>query len=180
LHTVELMSYAAEFVGPPEHADPATLAEPAEPAGRAGPTEPAGSPAAPQRPPGTRRVSSRGVTARGVVVLILATTLLAGLAGRVIVGHRTGLFGLVFALSSAVGALVVRRRDLPAAMVAPPLLYCVLIVAMSLVDRGGLAGGLTSQIGVYVGTAFVTGAPAIWSGSLLAAGIGWYRLRTRG
>jgi hypothetical protein len=114
-----------------------------------------------------------------VVSIILVATFLAGLLDMAISGHRGHLFGVVFVASSAVGAVIVRRRGLPTAMIAPPLVYCLLIIVMSLIDRGGLAGGFRTTVVFYIGNAFVTGAPAIWSGTVLACLIGWYRLRRR-
>lgn len=133
-------------------------------------------------PRGTPRPNKRapGLTGRGVCVLIAAATFVGGLIDLAVSGHRSHLFGVLFAVTSALGALAVRKRDLRVAMVAPPLLYCVLIFVMSLIDQGGLTGGLLTREGFYLGNAFVTGAPAIWTGSLLAAGIGWYRLRETG
>jgi hypothetical protein len=119
----------------------------------------------------------RGVTARGVVVLIVVATGLVGGTEIAAGGHRGHLFGIVFAVASGVGALVARRRDLPAAMIAPPLIYCVLIAAMSLLDTKGATGSLSNRTAVYLATAFATGAPAIWAGTAAAAVIGWWRLR---
>jgi len=132
-------------------------------------------PKTPQASPATRRPP--GVTGRGVVVLIFVATLVGGLLDMMISGHRGHMFGVVFAVASALGALGVRRRDLRTAMLAPPLEYCVLIGVMSLIDQGGLSGGLATREAFYLGNAFVTGAPAIWVGTALACGIGWYRLR---
>jgi hypothetical protein len=132
-------------------------------------------PKTPQASPATRRPP--GVTGRGVVVLIFVATLVGGLLDMMISGHRGHMFGVVFAVASALGALGVRRRDLRTAMVTPPLVYCVLIGVMSLIDQGGLSGGLATREAFYLGNAFVTGAPAIWVGTALACGIGWYRLR---
>lgn len=110
-------------------------------------------------------------------MLIFVVTAFTGLVDMAIVGHRGAAFGVVFAIASAAGALVVRPRDLPTAMVAPPLLYCILIALISLVDRGGLAGGPLTTEAYYIGNAFVTGAPAIWIATALACAIGWYRKR---
>jgi Domain of unknown function (DUF6542) len=118
---------------------------------------------------------TRGATGRGVIALIVVMTALGGLADLAISGHRGHLFGVLFAVSSAVGALVVRRRDLPTAMIAPPLLYCVLIAAMSTVDQTGLTGRFVGREAFYLGNAFVTGAPAIWIGTALSVAIGGYR-----
>jgi hypothetical protein len=136
----------------------------------------------PQMPTPSRRarvVSGRGVTGRGVVVLILVVTAVVGISEIALSGHRGHFFGIAFVVSSAAGALVVRRRDLRVAMIAPPLLYCVLIALISLVDTSGGAGGLVDREAVYLADAFVTGAPTIWIGSVAAALIGVYRLRAK-
>ena len=110
-------------------------------------------------------------------MLTLLGTGLVGLAEVAIAGHRGHAFAVAFVVTSAVGALVVRRRDLPTAILAPPLLYCVLIVAMSAVDTSDETGGFLTREGVYVGNAFVTGAPAVWAGTTAAVVIAWYRRR---
>ncbi len=160
-------------------ATPAAAVTPAaEPAAAAAP-EPVGSlPKAfnPRRSAApTRRAP--GLTDRGVCVLIALATFLGGMIDMATSGHRGHLFGVLFVIASALGALAVRKKDLRVAMIAPPLLYCALIFVMSLIDQAGLTGGRLTREAFYLGNAFVTGAPAIWSGSLLAAAIGWYRLR---
>jgi len=130
-----------------------------------------------QRRPAAGVISGRGVTGRGIVVLILFVTGIVGLIEVALAGHRGHGFAIAFVVASAVGALVVRRRDLPTAMISPPLLYCVLIVAMSAVDKNDETGGFLTREGVYVGNAFVTGAPAVWAGTGAAVLIGWYRYR---
>jgi len=137
--------------------------------------EPAARPLAGHPP--ARRSSARGVTGRGVVVLILVLSAVVGLLDVVIGGHRGHLFAIAFVASSIAGALLVRRRDISTAMIAPPLIYCVLIGALSLIDTKDLTGGLATREGFYIANAFVTGAPTIWTGTAAAALIGWYRLR---
>ena len=82
-----------------------------------------------------------------------------------------------FIFTSAVGALVVRRRDLPTSIFAPPLLYCVLITALSVVDTHDQSGGFITRKAIYIGNAFVTGARTLWIGTVIAAAIVWYRHR---
>jgi hypothetical protein len=142
----------------------------------AGPAAPAGAETQ-TRPQAGRVVSGRGVTGRGVVVLILVMTGLAGLLEVAFAGHRGAAFAFVFIFTSAVGALVVRRRDLPTSIFAPPLLYCVLITALSVVDTHDQSGGFITRKAVYIGNAFVTGAPTLWTGTVIAAAIVWYRHR---
>jgi hypothetical protein len=110
---------------------------------------------------------------------VLLGTAAIGIVELVIVGHRGHLFGVAFAVAAAVGALVVRRRDLPAAMIAPPLLYCVLIGVFSLIDTTDTTGSFLSRRTTYLAIGFVTGAPALWIGTAAAVAIGWYRLRVR-
>ena len=129
------------------------------------------------RPQPGRVVSGRGVTGRGVVVLILILTGLVGLLEVAFAGHRGAAFAVAFVLTSAVGALVVRRRDLPTSIIAPPLLYCVLIAALSLVDTHDQSGGFITRKAVYIGNAFVTGAPTLWAATAAAVAIAWYRRR---
>ena len=165
----------------PETAAPETAeADPAAPAGAstAAPAD-ASTQARPQagRVAAGSVVSGRGVTGRGVVVLILILTGLVGLLEVAFAGHRGAAFAFVFVFTSAVGALVVRRRDLPTSIVAPPLLYCVLIAALSIVDTHDQSGGFMTRKAIYIGNAFVTGAPTLWAGTAAAAAIVWYRHR---
>jgi hypothetical protein len=161
------------------HPDPVTSRPAAPKLAAAEPAAPATPAAASNqgRPQAGRVVSGRGVTGRGVVVLILILTGLVGLLEVAFAGHRGAAFAVAFVLTSAVGALVVRRRDLPAAIIAPPLLYCVLIAALSVVDTHDQGGGFITRKAIYVGNAFVTGAPTLWTGTLAAAAIVWYRHR---
>ena len=129
------------------------------------------------RPQAGHVVAGRGVTGRGVVVLILILTGLVGLLEVAFAGHRGAAFAFVFVFTSAVGALVVRRRDLPTSIVAPPLLYCVLIAALSIVDTHDQSGGFITRKAIYIGNAFATGAPTLWAGTAAAAAIVWYRHR---
>ena len=140
------------------------------------PHQPARS-ATPTRPSAARVVSGRGVTGRGVIVLTLFGTAIVGLLGVAISGHRGAPFAIAFVATCAIDALVVRRRDIRTAMVAPPLLFCALIIVISAFDTQGETGGFVSREGLYLGNAFVTGAPTLWAGTAAAVVIGWYRRR---
>jgi hypothetical protein len=180
---------AADSV-PEAVAERAAIVEPEAPvAHRAAivePAEPVRSPGAQARPSSGpsgravtgRAVAGRGVTGRGVVVLILGVSAVVGLLEVIVGGHRGPVFAFAFIVASGVSALVVRRRDIPTAMIAPPLIYCVLIVLLSLFDTKDISGGLATREAFYIANAFVTGAPTIWTGTIAAVLIGWYRLRT--
>jgi len=128
----------------------------------------------PPRPTHTRV----GVTGRGVVVLIFVVTAVVGAAAVLAGGHRGHAFGIAFIVTAALGAALVRRKDIATAMIAPPLLYCLLVALMSFLDTKDQTGGFLTRKAVYIADAFITGAPAIWAGTALAVGIGWYRRRS--
>lgn len=115
------------------------------------------------------------LTGRGAVLLLTGATVLAGLVGIGLAGHRTGLFGLVFTVVAAVCAALVRRRDLATTVIAPPIVYCVALLLISFIDAGRFAGGLASREVVYLADAFVTGAPAIWAGTAAAGVVAVWR-----
>ena len=133
--------------------------------------------AAVNRPPKPNRARV-GVTGRGVVVLIFVVTAVVGAAAVMAGGHRGHVFGIAFVVTAALGAALVRRKDVATAMIAPPLLYCLLVALMSFIDTKDQTGGFLTRKAVYIADAFITGAPAIWTGTALAIGIGWYRRRS--
>jgi hypothetical protein len=141
----------------------------------ADPTSAASAATQPRPQTAGRVVSGRGVTGRGVVVMIVILTGLVGVLEVAFAHHRGAAFAIAFVLTSAIGALVVRRRDLPTSIIAPPLLYCVLIVALSVIDTHDQSGGFLTRKAVYIGNAFITGAPTLWAGTAAAAAIAWYR-----
>lgn len=164
---------AAPGAAPPKTAATETTgADPAAPVGPSPQVRPQAG-----RVASGRVVSGRGVTGRGIVVLTLLLTGLVGLLEVAFADHRGAAFAFVFVFASAVGALVVRRRDLPTSIFAPPLLYCVLIAALSVIDTHDQSGGFIARKAIYIGNAFVTGAPTVWAGTAAAAAIVWYRHR---
>ena len=117
--------------------------------------------AAVNRPPRPTRARV-GITGRGIVVLIFVVTAVVGAAAVLAGGHRGHAFGIAFIVTAALGAALVRRKDITTAMIAPPLLYCVLVVLMSFIDTKDQSGGLITRKAVYIADAFIAGAPAIW------------------
>jgi hypothetical protein len=156
---------AAERPEPLASARPATAVRPATPVRAAAPV---------RRPAAAAR--SLGLTARGAATVMLVTTLLAGGADLVISGHRGHLFGLGFVFSAALAASGVRRRDLWAAAIAAPFVYCMAIGLISLVDNA-TGGGFATREALYLGNAFVTGTPAMWAGTAIAVAVGVQRRR---
>ena len=101
-----------------------------------------------------------------------------GILGLVLVALTDGLgivFQVAFVALAAFGALRVRRTDLLAAFIVPPLAYASAIVVASpaLGITGGFFVGITANLGTYLST----GAPWLFLGTFLAFGIAVYRGR---
>jgi len=132
------------------------------------------APGAAGRPLPRKRVS---LTGRGAVLCVFIVTLLAGLADMAISGHRGGIFSVGFVVVATGSASLVRRRDLAASVIAPPLVYCVVVGLISIAGSGGSTGGLLTREGVTFATSFITGTPWLWLGSAGAAAVAWWRAR---
>lgn len=113
---------------------------------------------------GPRKVGSPGLTVAGVVLVVLVGSLV-GLLVDAMTGTGLGwIFGLFFAAASAYGAARVRRSDLAAGVIVPPLVFAVLVGLYFLVTG---SGGLKTQVldGVV---ALIDQGPQLWLGTGLA------------
>jgi hypothetical protein len=86
------------------------------------------------------------------------------------------LFQLAFIVVAVVGALKVRRSELLAAFIVPPLAYAGAIVIAS--PALGISNGLIVGIGTDLGSYLATGAPWLFLGTLLAFALAVWRGRT--
>jgi hypothetical protein len=125
---------------------------------------------------------SGGVSLPGLGA-VLVLLILGGVGGAVDVfwhGNTSRLFDVVFVVACVIAALLVRHGSLAVAVVAPPLVYVLLVVAIDQFVALPAGGGWLIRQLVAAGDALVTGAPAIWLGTALAAIIvGLRKLRTR-
>ena len=144
------------------------LSVPGEP-GTPSVSGPAAKPAAAQRTPSVRARSAvqrsrppgaPGLTAPGVVVIVFAGSLV-GLLLDVFTGGGVGwLFGGIFVATSAYAAFQVRRADRAAAIIAPPLVFAVLVMADKFVGTTGDA--LAKSVGAL--NALLDYGPMLWIG----------------
>jgi hypothetical protein len=106
-----------------------------------------------------------GLTAPGVAVVVLAGTLVGLIIDRFTVDSGM-VFGVAYVLSCGYAALQVRRRDLVAALVIPPLIFAVLVTGRALVnpDTSPTMSARTLQVASDLATL----APAVWIGTALA------------
>lgn len=126
------------------------------------------------------RRSARGsgrLSGAGVVVLLLLIAGAGGAADALINDGLGRVFDVVFVVACVLTALMVRHGTLATAVVAPPIVYAVLVVVLDVFVIRPSGGWVSGQV-VAAGDALVTGAPAIWLGTALAAAIvGLRRLR---
>lgn len=109
-------------------------------------------------------------------VALLVVVAAAGLVADRLLDARGLLAGTAFAAGAVLAAGRVRRERLAVAVVAPPLVYALL--ALALAAWQGLARGVL-QVGADAATQVVLGAPALVGGTLLALLIVLGRRRAR-
>jgi hypothetical protein len=127
-------------------------------------------------PRAQRSSARRTITGIG---LFLLEAIPLGLVGFILAWITDGLgivFQLVFIGLAAYGALRVRRRDLLAAFIVPPLAYAAAIVIAS--PALGITGGLIVGLATNVGSFLAVGAPWLFLGTAIAFGIAVWRGRT--
>lgn len=113
------------------------------------------------------RTSSRGpgLPWPGVVVLVVVVTGVGVVVDR-FVSHRLGLGAAVaYVIAAVLVALLVCRRDLVSAVVAPPVMFALIVAAARIVAKGWQ--GVTGT-GLRVATELALLAPGLWIGTALA------------
>lgn len=83
------------------------------------------------------------------------------LAGAALFGGISLFPNLVFALTCIYGALRIRRTDLLAAVIVPPLVYAVSVLIAGLALQGS-SGGLLLNLAATLGEYLAVGAPWIF------------------
>ncbi len=111
-----------------------------------------------------------GLSTAGVIVIVLAASVVGLLIGSFTGGGIGWIFGVFFVAASAYAALTVRRPDRWAAVITPPIVFAILILAHSIADGGGLA-----TIAVKTANDLLTYGPILWIGTGVAAAIVGFR-----
>jgi hypothetical protein len=111
-----------------------------------------------------------GLSAAGVVVIVLAGSTVGMIIDAVTGGGIGWIFGAFFILSSLYAALQVRTRDRLSAAIVPPLVFALLILVNGVANGGGLA-----TIAVKTANDLLTYGPMLWIGTGLACAVVGYR-----
>jgi hypothetical protein len=113
----------------------------------------------------------------GLILVEFVPTATVALAAAAIVGGIGLLPNLVFAVVCIFGALRIRRSDLLAAVIAPPLVYAASLVVAGFALRGK-SGGLLLNLGATLGEYLAVGAPWLFGVTLVCLVIVIVRGRT--
>lgn len=110
------------------------------------------------------------LTAPGVFLVVAVPTMVAAALDAALTGSVRWIFGLVFVAASFRAATLVRRRDLLAAVIVPPIAYCAgLLVAVQCgVLRAG--GGLVDDL-ASIGALLALKPRPLFLGTALAAAL---------
>ncbi len=135
--------------------------------------------ATPKKPdPETARVrgGGTGLTYTGVVVVVVGATVLLGFADAIITKRIGLLTCLALLVSSVYAALVVRRGDIWAAVVVPPLAFLAALLTAGQLTLG--AGSKTTAEGFMVFQGLSTNAPWVIGTTLVCLVIVLVRRRS--
>jgi hypothetical protein len=140
-------------------------------------TAAASSPEATRAPrPAVQRGSSRGLTTPGVILVVLAASVLGAVVDTIIGDDLRAFFAVFFVASAIAAAAVVRRRDSLAAIIAPPLVFLAIVGAHEVATPTGKSRALIDLSGDLL-SAMALKAPELWAGTVAAAVIVLVRYR---
>ena len=111
--------------------------------------------------PAAVRSAQRGLTYSGVVVIVIGVTVLVALAEALLRNEIGLLTGVALLVSSVYCAFAVRRADIWAAVVIPPLAFLVALLTAGQLTIRAKTGGLLVREGALLFVSLATNAPWI-------------------
>ncbi len=117
--------------------------------------------------PDAVRSAQRGLTYSGVVVIVIGVTVLVALAEALLRNEIGMLTGIALLVSSVYCAVVVRRADIWAAVVIPPLAFLVALLTAGQLTIRAKTGGLLVREGALLFVSLATNAPWILGTTLV-------------
>jgi hypothetical protein len=152
------------------------------PAGPQVPAEPLASAGLPARPvtpaPRVQRASGAGLTSPGVVVVVLAASVVGAVIDTTVGNDLGPFFAALFVASSLYAALQVRRRDFLTAVIVPPLVFLAILGGHEILAPTGTSRAAIDLAGDLL-SALALNAPTLWVGTAAAAVVVFVRHRRR-
>src|SRR3954468_1080 len=115
-----------------------------------------------------QRGGAPGLTAPGVAVIVLGASVLGAVIDSVVRSDLGPFFAVLFVASSVYAATQVRRRDLLAAVIVPPLVFLTVLGVHELLSPTGRSRAMIDLVGDLVST-LALNAPTLWIGTGAAA-----------
>ena len=84
-------------------------------------------------------------------------------------------FAGLFIAGCAIAALKVHREDLVSAVVAPPLVYCALLVGSGSLRKSGAGGSWVTRQALELASSLILGAPVLLGATGLALAVALVR-----
>ena len=119
-------------------------------------------------PAGAHVADRRGLTAMGAVTVALGLGALGGLIDVLTGPGLRVVFAALFIAGCGIAALKVHREDLVAAVVAPPLVYCAILVGSGGLRKTGAGGSWVTRQALELASSLILGAPVLLSATGLA------------
>jgi len=109
-----------------------------------------------------------------LLVLLMTAT---GAAVDQAIGSGLGVgFAVGYVVGALLGVLLVHRRDLLASVVAPPLVYVIVVLVSSSLTSGSGSGSVVVRYGLELVNELILGAPVLLgatAGTLVLAVVRW-------
>jgi hypothetical protein len=128
--------------------------------------------------PRVQRGGVPGLTAAGVAVIVLAASTLGAVIDSIVGDDLGPFFAVLFVASSVYAATQVRRRDLLAAVIVPPLVFLTILGAHEILSPTGKSQAAIDLMGDLV-SSLALNAPTLWVGTGAAAVVVFVRHRRR-
>lgn len=108
----------------------------------------------------------KGLTLPGLIIVTLLPTAVVMLASAALFSGIALFPNVVFAVVCIFGALRIRRSDLLAAVIAPPLVYAASVLIAGFAMQGK-SGGLILNLGATLGEYLSVGAPWLFGVTII-------------
>jgi len=126
------------------------------------------TPAAVTGEPRSPSIPEKGLSTLPVFLIIFAITTVVGLADMYLNRQFTYLTGGAFIIASAIGAILVRPRDLWTAVISPPIAFLLALIVAGQPTTITGTGQLLLREASLIGTGLAFNAPYVFGGTLLA------------
>jgi hypothetical protein len=118
--------------------------------------------------PQAQRAPEKGLSTVPVFLIIFGMTTIVGLVDMYLNRQFTYLTGGAFVIASAIGAILVRPRDIWTAVISPPIAFLLALIVSGQPTTIGDTGQLLLREASLIATGLAFNAPYVFGGTILA------------